>query len=271
MGQIYKDGQWFGSTNITVDSALSTTSENPVQNKVITNTLSDKADLVSGKVPSSQLPSYVDDVIEGYYNTTDGKFYEESAYTTEITGETGKIYVSLDTNYSYRWSGSAFIQIGGTEYEAGDGINIDNGVVSVDEMPSSDMSEVASPMPSVMSRRFKYNTEEQIVGEWIDGKPLYQKVIEPNFSISSSGIELDLSTYVSNLDLVFIDTSHSFITNKNNIIEPLTFSPPSNIAQYGITYLTTNTQKLRFYIGTSTASENPKLSLLTLQYTKTTD
>ena len=68
----------------------------------------------NGKVPSSQLPSYVDDVIEGYYNATDGKFYEESTYTTEITGETGKIYVSLDTNKTYRWSGSAFVVISET-------------------------------------------------------------------------------------------------------------------------------------------------------------
>ena len=68
----------------------------------------------NGKVPASQLPSYVDDTVEGYYNTTDGKFYEESTYTTEITGETGKIYVSLDTNKTYRWSGSAFVVISDT-------------------------------------------------------------------------------------------------------------------------------------------------------------
>lgn len=68
----------------------------------------------NGKVPASQLPSYVDDVVEGYYNTTDGKFYEESTYTTEITGETGKIYVSLDTDKTYRWSGSAFVVISET-------------------------------------------------------------------------------------------------------------------------------------------------------------
>ena len=66
----------------------------------------------NGKVPSSQLPSYVDDVVEGYYNTTDHKFYKESTYTTEIAGETGKIYVDLSTDATYRWSGSAFVAIG---------------------------------------------------------------------------------------------------------------------------------------------------------------
>lgn len=63
----------------------------------------------SGKVPSAQLPSYVDDTVEGYlYNS---KFYKESAHTTQITGETGKIYVDISTNKTYRWSGSAFVEI----------------------------------------------------------------------------------------------------------------------------------------------------------------
>lgn len=63
----------------------------------------------AGKVPSSQLPSYVDDVIEGYYYN--GKFYTDSAHTEEITPETGKIYVDLDTNKTYRWSGTTYVEI----------------------------------------------------------------------------------------------------------------------------------------------------------------
>lgn len=63
----------------------------------------------SGFVPSGQLPSYVDDVIEGYYYN--GAFYEESTHQTLITGETGKIYVDLTADSSYRWSGSAYISI----------------------------------------------------------------------------------------------------------------------------------------------------------------
>jgi len=65
----------------------------------------------SGLVPASQLPSYVDDVLEGYYKAADGKFYKEAGYTTLITGETGKIYVSLDTNKTYRWTGTTFVYI----------------------------------------------------------------------------------------------------------------------------------------------------------------
>ena len=59
-----------------------------------------KADLVGGKVPSSQLPSYVDDVVE-----------VANYAALPATGETGKIYITLDTNKIYRWSGSAYIEI----------------------------------------------------------------------------------------------------------------------------------------------------------------
>lgn len=66
----------------------------------------------TGKVPSSQLPSYVDDVVEGYLS--DDKFYEEEDYTTEINGESGKIYVDLATSKTYRWSGTTFAVISDT-------------------------------------------------------------------------------------------------------------------------------------------------------------
>lgn len=64
----------------------------------------------NGLVPSSQLPSYVDDVVEGYYY--ESKFYQDSEHTIEITGEIGKIYVDLDTGRSFRWSGSIYIIVG---------------------------------------------------------------------------------------------------------------------------------------------------------------
>ena len=55
----------------------------------------------SGLVPSAQLPSFVDDVLE---------FANFSALP--VSGVTGKIYITLDDNKTYRWSGSAYIDIG---------------------------------------------------------------------------------------------------------------------------------------------------------------
>lgn len=56
----------------------------------------------SGKVPSTQLPSYVDDVLE---------FDNRTGFPA--TGEAGKIYVAKDTNKTYRWSGTAYVEIAG--------------------------------------------------------------------------------------------------------------------------------------------------------------
>lgn len=111
-----------GANKTTVDSALSSTSTNPVQNKAVNTALSGKISTsargakngvasldANGLIPSSQLPSFVDDVIEGYYS--DGKFYKDEAHKTAITGETGKIYVDLSTNLSYRYGGTAYVQI----------------------------------------------------------------------------------------------------------------------------------------------------------------
>lgn len=66
-----------------------------------------------GLVPSSQLPSFVDDVIEGYYDATAAKMYSDSQKTTVITGVAGKIYVDItpSSNISYRWSGTVWTQI----------------------------------------------------------------------------------------------------------------------------------------------------------------
>ena len=73
--------------------------------------LNNKADLISGKIPASQLPSYVDDVIECYFNNQKSKIYSDNNKSTQISIQPGKIYIDLETNKSYRWSGSQFSEI----------------------------------------------------------------------------------------------------------------------------------------------------------------
>lgn len=76
-------------------------------NGYITNLYDDKEyatiDPITKKIPSTFLPSYVDDVVE--YN-------DLSSFPTE--GESGKIYVALDTNITYRWGGLnvGYVEIG---------------------------------------------------------------------------------------------------------------------------------------------------------------
>ena len=83
-----------------------------------------KADLgQDGLVPSNQLPSYVDDVIE----------YDKKA-DFPVTGEAGKIYVNKANNTTWRWSGSTYTQIKGdlvigtTQGSAADGKVVDDHV-----------------------------------------------------------------------------------------------------------------------------------------------
>ena len=94
------------STDFSTNPTISVTVVDDSHNHIISNvdnlqtTLNVKADLVDGKVPSSQLPSFVDDVLE--YTTL-------SAFPT--TGTSGIIYVDLSTNLAYRWSGTVYVEI----------------------------------------------------------------------------------------------------------------------------------------------------------------
>ena len=110
---------------VTVDSAMSSSSENPVQNKVVNTALAGKADLVNGKVPSSQLPSYVDDVVlfdgtvknidsanvpiitEANLEAIDSPSDVETAFGFSLTGVGGYNFYALAFVYNGdTWSGS---------------------------------------------------------------------------------------------------------------------------------------------------------------------
>ena len=61
------------------------------------------------KIKGNYLPSYVDDVIEGYFHNN--QFYEDDQYTTLITPESGKIYVDIPNDDAYRWGGTTYVLI----------------------------------------------------------------------------------------------------------------------------------------------------------------
>ena len=94
----------------------------------------------NGKVLTSQLPSFVDDVIEA-----------ENFAVLPNEGETGKIYVTLDNNKTYRWSGSAYVEIsaslalGETDSTAYRG---DRGKIAYDH--ATDANKISSAVASGM-------------------------------------------------------------------------------------------------------------------------
>ena len=303
-------------SDITIDSVPTAESTNAVSSGGTYSALEEKADLVNGKVPATQLPSYVDDVIEGYYKVADGKFYEESTYETEIPGESGKSYVDLSTNKSYRWSGSAFVRVdegvslgetSETAYRGDRGkIAYDdsqtnktaigtlanlattvktNLVSAINEIKNSlktvattgafddltgrpdassniDMSEVCTPLPSNATDGIIYSTTERKVGQWIDGKPLYEKTI--NFGTLPNNTVKNVAHGISNISQIVDIKCITFSSSVAQSINSAAIQPGT-------------TNGLSFYRDGSNIVCNTNLNLaiyncyVTIQYTKTTD
>ena len=107
----------------------------------------------SGIIPSAQLPSYVDDVIE-----------VDTFSNLPGTGESGKIYIVQDTNLTYRWSGTGYVEIskslalGETSSTAYPG---DKGKATTDKLNKTSNKVVVGPVtvnPSTDKVVLKYQT-----------------------------------------------------------------------------------------------------------------
>ena len=106
----------------------------------------------NGLVPANHLPSYVDDVLEVYATYTVGetgkltniRLYSDSAHTQPINGESGKIYVNINSGeppYQFRWSGTTFTdsntssliigQIAGTAFDGARGKELETQIASL--------------------------------------------------------------------------------------------------------------------------------------------
>ncbi len=91
--QVYVDTQ---------DSLLQDQINSKADAMATSQSLALKADLISGLIPASQLPSYVDDVLN---------FPDLVSFPS--LGEDGKIYIAEDVNKTYRWGGSSYVELGG--------------------------------------------------------------------------------------------------------------------------------------------------------------
>ena len=124
----------------------------------------------NGTVPASQLPSYVDDIIEVYATYTVGetgkltniKLYSDSAHTRPITGESGKIYVNITSGeppYQFRWSGTTFTdsntssliigQIAGTAFDGARGKELETQMSSLKANGASHFNNITYQATSV--------------------------------------------------------------------------------------------------------------------------
>ena len=138
----------------------------------------------NGKVPASQLPSYVDDVMDAYATYTVSptgvlqniQLYADAEHETPIVGERDKIYVNVtpgEVSYQFRWSGSQWVHIDsnaiiigditGTAYDGGKGKAMENVVnsmpnnlLSTFQLDQSDINNITISLTGVEKSDGKY-------------------------------------------------------------------------------------------------------------------
>ena len=115
-----------------------------------------------------------------------------------------------------------------------------------------------------------YSTDEQVIGKWIDGKPIYRKTMQ--FSGLHSG-ENNIPHGIADVDIIMVDRDHSFAAN--GTYSELwqignTNSSASNFSQFSVSLVWTTNSIFDVYIGSGLVSRLPKL-VITFEYTKTTD
>lgn len=130
---VHKDGDKVLSDNNFSDTYMNKLDDIPAPSNILTKANKGAANGVaplngSALIDSTYLPSYVDDVVEGYlYN---GSFYRDSSHTQRITGESGKIYINLSNDRSYRYSGTSFVEVSSTDMTAMTNNEIDEAIAS---------------------------------------------------------------------------------------------------------------------------------------------
>lgn len=154
----------------------------------------------SGMIPSSQLPSYVDDAVEllditdtapehcakgdRYYDTTTGKIVRATATDTWGTGTTtntdpekDKIYVNIANDKSYRWTGTVMTEIGSSDItgirigQSGSTILPSQGVVTIPEYPDNVIEGYLNPNDGKFyAEREAVVEEEEVTGYTYSGE-----------------------------------------------------------------------------------------------------
>ena len=239
-----------GGAEIDIDDALSSTSENPVQNKVITGALDATYKTTDG-------------TIIGAFQDNDYFPYFSPGYTPpqkKISGANIKTTIkNYLENYFLKSVPTASANVLGG-IKVGNNLSIDaNGVLSAE----------GGSVPIVANQFEKsdlYSTTEKIVGCWVDGRPVYQKTIScgtfPNNSTKQ------VAHGISNLSQVvkIFGFAKNTVNNEWNMI-PIAMQS-SNLLQYQVRCKITLTN---VEIITGTSYEQAMDCYITIQYTKTTD
>lgn len=307
---------------ITIDSTPTSGSTNAVSSGGVYNSLGGKADLVDGKIPASQLPVGFDNYDE--YNS-------RSAFP--VTGESDKIYVARDTNLTYRWTGSNYVTIGGSDLALGETPSTayrgDRGKIAYDDSqtnkasigtlanlataiktnlvaaineiknsltsvatsgsfndlvnrPTKEVTSIASitPLPETpiklltiadkIDKANIYSTTEKIIGQWTDGRPIYQKTFSVTTpSSTTTGTTILASSNLSGVkDVVKMTMNYMNSNNALRVIEGSMATDGTATPDVPIIYVDAS---LNIKCFNPCSLDTSKSAKLTIQYTKTTD
>lgn len=195
---------------------------------IIDDTLEKKADLIGGKVPAEQLPSYVDDVIDiaafvtktelvnniGKANYTNKSFIVNSptsdslynkivitnANTSQndweiIDPEDGKIYINEANNHSYRWSGNSFVDL---DKNFNDRLNvIENklAIITLSRLTNNyDLSTATNGISTLKAKLLSNDNSANMLLRIIDtnNKFYYCKILTRDYTTVSTNISVNI-------------------------------------------------------------------------------
>jgi hypothetical protein len=195
---------------------------------IIDDTLEKKADLIGGKVPAEQLPSYVDDVIDiaafvtktelvnniGEANYTNKSFIVNSptsdslynkivitnANTSQndweiIDPEDGKIYINKANNHSYRWSGNSFVDL---DKNFNDRLNVIENklfIITLSGLTNNyDLSTATNGISTLKDKLLSNSGSANMLLRIVDtnNKSYYCKILTRDFTTVSTNISINI-------------------------------------------------------------------------------
>lgn len=246
---------------INVSQAFHRTSANPVDDTMALT----KAEMLT--VNDNLMPSKYLTVCQD-----DGKIYLYDKSAT-ASAETGKF-----VEYG---GGHAIIDSEDTELTQRNKLQFGDGFTTTDNstdeqtevvptvMTSADMDDVITPLPGTSVGRIKYSTDEQVVGEWINGKPIYQltHVITdmPNKEVKQ------YQTSATNIETV-VEIKGILLNVNGTMYDPIPrVQDNSTSLNMGIDILASSGKIQLKARTTDDYANNWTTAWITIQYTKTTD
>lgn len=231
---------------------------------IIDDTLEKKADLIGGKVPAEQLPSYVDDVIDiaafvtktelvnniGKANYTNKSFIVNSptsdplynkivitnANTSQndweiIDPEDGKIYINESNNHSYRWSGNSFVDL---DKNFNDRLNVIENKLSIITLSgltnNYDLSTATNGISTLKTKLLNNDNSANILLKIVDtnNKSYYCKILTRDITTVSTNISVNIDIENKGCIQTYNITDDNITLINNNVTLFITMDTNNN-------------------------------------------